>query len=135
MPSHFQRHLRGLLGWAARARNQERYPRCCIAIRDLRDAAANEAGPANRRRKRRQPQAARPEAATGAPAAAGPIAATGAKDLHIPSSVRVALWRAKTRIKELTSKLAAFQSSKGVHNVLTQSWILRVMLIALLKSW
>ena len=48
----------------------------------------------------------------------------------MPQAARIALWRVQANIKKLASKLETFQSSKGVHNVLSQSWILRVMLTA-----
>ena len=57
-------------------------------------------------------------------------AATGINKCSIPSTNRVAVWRAKRKITELTNKVEAFQFSKGIHGVLSEVWILKVMLIA-----
>ena len=101
----------GLRDWADRARNQERYPQCCNAIQDLRDIVRQELGPSAVQKFVRR-------------------AATGANKRIDPSTNRVAIWRAKRKIAELTTKVEAFQFSKGVHGVLSEVWILKVILIA-----
>ena len=106
MPLNLRRHFDVLLVWAGRVRNQQRFPQTCNAIRDLCNAAKNERGPKARRS---QLQAARPRA---------------------PVSHRVALWRAKKKIADLTSEVENNQSSKGVHGLLSQTLILRVILTA-----
>ena len=125
MPSFFSRHLHGLLIWADRGRNKKHSPQCCKAIGHLQDVSKREIGPTTYKNRLRRLQFERARAATGARGAT-----TGARDLRISSSSRVALWRAKDKIKELASKLETFHSSKSVHGVLSASWILRVILTA-----
>ena len=112
MPTRqFQCCLNGLTIWTGRAGNQERFPQSCIAIQDLRDAVKQELGPSVVQKFVRR-------------------AATGATKRIDPSTNRVAIWRAKRKIAELTTKVEAFQFSKGVHGVLSEVWILKVILIA-----
>ena len=108
---HFHVCLNGLTIWSGRAENQERFPQCCNAIRSLQDAVKQELGPRAIQRFVRR-------------------AATGATIRTKRSTSRVAIWRAKRKIAELTSKVNTFQLSKGVHGVLSEIWILRVILTA-----
>ena len=125
MPSFFSRHLHGLLIWADRAGNKKHSPQCCKAIGHLQDVSKREIGPTTYKNRLRRLHFQRARAATGAR-----DATTGARDLRTANSSRVALWRAKDKIKELASKLETFHSSKSVHGVLSASWILRVILTA-----
>ena len=129
MPILFSRHLYVLVLWANRCKHQNRYPRCCSAIRDLQNAAKNEAGPQTLRT---QLQVHRRHGVTGASRGQAYFmaAATGARDNSLSTKARVALWRAKKKINDLASKLETFRSSKSVHGVVSASWILKVILIA-----
>ena len=110
---HFYWHLQGLLVWADGDGNEDRYPKCFRAIRDLQAAVTNEHGPqASRSLARRS--------ATGA--------SRGNSRRPDSSASRTAIWRAKNRIKELTSELDTFKFSKTVHGSLSEAWILRVIL-------
>ena len=132
MPLFVERQLCSLLDWAGRACNQQRYPDCCSAIRDLQGAAQREAGPRTAHTRGRRLHEARARAATGAQRATTGArdAATGAREIVISNYARVALWRKQKKIDVLTSKLKAFQSSKIVGGVISASWILRVILTA-----
>ena len=90
MPTRqFQCCLNGLTIWSGRAGNQERFPQCCNATQDLRDAVKHELGPSAVQKFVRR-------------------AATGANKRIDPSTNRVAIWRAKRKIAELTTKMEAF---------------------------
>ena len=115
MPSFFSRHLHGLLIWADRGRNKKHSPQCCKAIGHLQDVSKREIGPTTYKNRLRRLQFERARAATGAR-----DATTGARDLRIANSSRVALWRAKDKIKELASKLETFHSSKSSGSVICE---------------